>query len=313
LFRQHDRQADISIVIRSYDAFQFRQFSLLLSYLRIRALFAHTFTAPLGEVSMPASLRLRKSDFDSANQRVFMVANEDGAIVLDIGGVTDKGKTGRLIKFDGIGAEMWKLVCAGKSQAEVVNSILAEYSVDRHTVERDVANLLHDAEALGLKPHAQFLTQVEESAPAEQLPSFPWYAQDATAPRPRPSRLMVLAAFVGLCVFDFLLSFVSLEAMCKAVHRWPVKDQKQKENRSTLIGKICNAVDSACVWYRRKALCLQRSAVTSCMLRAWGIAAEMVLASRVMPVMAHAWVEVNSSVVNDRPTVKKFYCTLARY
>jgi hypothetical protein len=180
-------------------------------------------------------------------------------------------------------------------------------------VEHDLANLVRDAETLGLKPDAQFLTQVEESAPAEQLPFFPWYAQDGNIARPRPSRFMVFSAFIGLCVFDFLLSFVSMEAMCRAVHRWPVKDRKAKEDRNALIGKICTAVDSACVWYRRKALCLQRSAVTSCMLRAWGIAAEMVLASRVMPVMAHAWVEVSSAVVNDRPTVKKFYRTLARY
>jgi hypothetical protein len=256
---------------------------------------------------------VKPRDFDSSKQRVFMVANEDGAIVLDIGGVTEKGKTGRLIKFDGIGAEIWKLLCAGTSQAEVVDLILREYSVDRETVERDLANLLGDAEALGLKPDATFLTEVPEQTPAEQMPFFPWYAQDATAPRPRPSRFMIFCAFVGLCVFDFLLSFVSMEAMCKTVHRWPMKQRTFKEDRNALIGKICTAVDSACVWYRRKALCLQRSAVTSCMLRAWGIAAEMVLASRVMPVMAHAWVEVSNAVVNDRPNARKFYRTLVRY
>jgi hypothetical protein len=251
--------------------------------------------------------QLAPGDFNSDKQRVFMVADNDGAIVLDIGGVTEKGKTGRLIKFDGIGAEIWKLLCAGQSHSEVVDHILSEYSADRQTVERDF-------EALGLKPDAQFLTEVPEQTPAEQLPFFPWYAQDGNAARPRPSRFMVFSAFIGLCVFDFLLSF-SMEAMCKAVHRWPIKHRKTKtkEDRNALIGKICTAVDSACVAYGRKALCLQRSAVTSCMLRAWGIAAEMVLASRVMPVMAHAWVEVSSAVVNDRPTVKKFYRTLARY
>lgn len=266
----------------------------------------------LGEV-MGSMSRLKKSDFASDRQCVFMVANEDGAIVLDIGGVTEQGKTGRLIKFDGIGAEIWKMLCSGKSQAEVVSHILSEYSVDRGTAERDLANLLRDAEALGLNPDAAFLTEVPEQTPAEQMPFFPWYAQDGNAPRPRPSRFMIFSAFIGLCVFDFLLSFVSMEAMCNTVGRWPIKDRKQKEDRNALIGKICTSVDSACVWYRRKALCLQRSAVTSCMLRAWGIAAEMVLASRVMPVMAHAWVEVSSAVVNDRPTVKKFYRTLARY
>jgi hypothetical protein len=261
---------------------------------------------------MSSSAHPTKQNFNSDKQQVFMVSDADGAIVLDIGGVTDKGKTGRLIKFDGIGAEIWKTLCSGKSQADVVIHILAEYSVERETVERDLANLLHDAEALGLKPDAAFLAEVEQQPPAEQMPYFPWYAQDNT-PRPVPSRFMVFSAFLGLCVFDFMLSFVSMDAMCNAVHRWPTKPRKLKEDRNVVIGKLCTAVDRACVWYGRKALCLQRSAVTACLLRAWGIAGEMVLASRVMPVMAHAWVEVANSVVNDRPTVRKFYRTLARY
>jgi hypothetical protein len=256
---------------------------------------------------------LKATAFNSDKQRVFMTANQDGAIVLDIGGTTEKGNTGRLIKFDGIGAEIWTMLCQGKSQSEVVDHILSEYGVDRQTVERDLSNLLREAEALGLTPDAIFLTEVHETGAGEQMPFFPWYAQDGNAPRPTPSRIMVFSAFVGLCLFDFLLSAVSMESMCKTVKRWPIKQRTSQEDRTALIGKLCTAVDTACVWYRRKALCLQRSAVTSCMLKAWGIAAEMVLAARPMPVMAHAWVEVGAAVVNDRPTVKKFYRTLARY
>jgi hypothetical protein len=256
---------------------------------------------------------LKATDFNSDKQRVFMTANQDGAIVLDLGGTTEKENTGRLIKFDGIGAEIWKMLCAGKPEAEVVECILSEYNVDRQTVERDLTKLLSDTESLGLKPDAVFLVEPAHTMPEEQIPFFPWYAQDGNAPRPTPSRIMVFSAFVGLCLFDFFLSAVSMEFMCKAVKRWPIKLRTSQEDRTALIGKICTAVDTACVWYRRKALCLQRSAVTSCMLKAWGIAAEMVLAARPMPVMAHAWVEVGSSVVNDRPTVRKFYQTLARY
>src|SRR6185437_16979016 len=181
------------------------------------------------------AISLSKQDFSSYQQRVFMVADNDGAIVLDIGGVTDKGKTGRLVKFDGIGAEIWKLLCAGHSHAEVVDHILREYSVDRATVERDLANLVRDAEALGLRPDAQFLTEVPEQTPTEQLAFFPWYAQDATAPRPRPSRFMVFSAFIGLCVFDFLLSF-SMEAMCKAVHRWRLNIAKRMKIATRSLG-----------------------------------------------------------------------------
>ncbi|HWZ45823.1 MAG TPA: lasso peptide biosynthesis B2 protein [Candidatus Saccharimonadales bacterium] len=261
----------------------------------------------------PLDHSLKASDFETPRQRVFMVADNDGAIVLDVSGLTQQGRTGRLIKFDGIGAEIWKLLCSGNSHSEVVDHILSEYSVDRETVERDLSNLLRDTEALGLKPDGVFLNEVRDAEPGEQLPSFPWYAQDSNAPRPAPSRFMVFSAFIGLCVFDFLLSAVSMEAMCNTVRRCPVKRRKAAQDGMELMGKICTAVDRSCVWYRKKALCLQRSAVTSCMLKAWGIAAEMVLAARPMPVMAHAWVEVSHAVVNDRPTVRKFYRTLARY
>src|ERR1700731_2517420 len=106
---------------------------------------------------MTSTPRLKEADFTPEKRRVFMTANSDGAIVLDIGGVTQKGRTGRLIKFDGIGAEIWKLICAGKSHSEVVDQVLSEYRVDRQTVERDLSNLLRDAAALGLNPDALFL------------------------------------------------------------------------------------------------------------------------------------------------------------
>jgi hypothetical protein len=55
-------------------------------------------TTNVGTRCMGLTSHLAPGQFNSDKQRVFMVANQDGAIVLDIGGVTDKGKTGRLIK-----------------------------------------------------------------------------------------------------------------------------------------------------------------------------------------------------------------------
>jgi len=265
------------------------------------------------KVSVGIAHLLKMTNLNSGRQNVFMTANEDGAIVLDICGKTENGNTGRLIKFDGIGAQMWKLLCSGQSPAQVVDHILSEYTVDRQTVERDLANLLSEAKSLGLKPDEIFLAEAAQTMPDEQMGYFPWYAHDGEAPRPTPSRIMVFAALVGLCLFDFLLSAVSMEVMCHVVHRWPLKQRKPKDDRIVVIGKICTAVERSCVWYGKKALCLQRSAVTACMLRAWGIAAEMVLAVRPMPTVAHAWVEVAGSVINDRPQVRRFYRRLTAY
>jgi hypothetical protein len=58
---------------------------------------------------------------------------------------------------------------------------------------------------------------------------------------------------------------------------------------------------------------MQRSAATACLLRSFGVPAEMVVAARVMPLLAHAWVRVNGSVVNDHPRVDRVYQPLVSF
>jgi hypothetical protein len=78
------------------------------------------------------------------------------------------------------------------------------------------------------------------------------------------------------------------------------------------VKKICGAVDVACIWYWKEVLCLQRSAVTTCLLRRHGIPAEMVIGAQQMPLRAHAWVEVEGQVVNDKPYMRDIYAVLDR-
>jgi hypothetical protein len=72
------------------------------------------------------------------------------------------------------------------------------------------------------------------------------------------------------------------------------------------------AVDEACVWYVRRAACLQRSAVATCLLRRHGIAAELVIAYRPVPFQSHAWVEVGGRIVNDLPQFQAKFMVLDR-
>ena len=80
-----------------------------------------------------------------------------------------------------------------------------------------------------------------------------------------------------------------------------------------MIGRICTAVERACVWYPKKAMCLQRSAVTVCLLKSVGIDARMIVGARVMPMLSHAWVEVNGEVVNDYLKVTTVYQRVASF
>jgi hypothetical protein len=72
-------------------------------------------------------------------------------------------------------------------------------------------------------------------------------------------------------------------------------------------------MDLACVFYFKKVLCLQRSAATTLLLRRYGWSAEMVTGVQIFPYKAHAWVELNNRVVNDKPYVSEIYQVLERY
>lgn len=79
-----------------------------------------------------------------------------------------------------------------------------------------------------------------------------------------------------------------------------------------MVHEICSAIDRACVWYWKTALCLQRSAATAYLLKRHGVPAQLVIGAQTMPYRAHAWVEVNGCVVNDTTPVQEMFFVLDR-
>ena len=78
------------------------------------------------------------------------------------------------------------------------------------------------------------------------------------------------------------------------------------------VESICMAVDVACIWYWKEVLCLQRSTATACLLKRYGVDAQMMIGAQQMPFKAHAWVEVEGRVVNDKPYMREMYAVLDR-
>jgi hypothetical protein len=120
---------------------------------------------------------------------------------------------------------------------------------------------------------------------------------------------LVLKAYLNLIHFDFYLARGDFEALYNKVRNYPIG------NVSTLPGsveRICAAVDMACIWYWKEALCLQRSAATTCLLKRLGVPAQLVIGAQQMPFKAHAWVEVEGRVVNDKPYTPEMYAVLDR-
>jgi hypothetical protein len=232
-----------------------------------------------------------------------LIAPEDGCIVLDI-------ERDRILKLNAVGAEIWKLLSAGDTEQQISSKIANKYSVDQQRAADDVRALLHKIADLGLAPGASVFSNDTPSTPQDgNQPSFPWYGQDGVSPKPPAKLILVLSALIGLAAFDVILALLSLKHLCFVVRKWPGTGSQQDE--STVIGQICTAVDTACVLYPKQALCLQRSSVTACLLKIRGIPARLVIGVRPMPFLAHAWVEVNGSIINDWAGVKKLYQPLA--
>jgi hypothetical protein len=121
--------------------------------------------------------------------------------------------------------------------------------------------------------------------------------------------LLVFKAYSKLIYFDLYLARGNFSSLYEKVRNFPVR---KRVPRSGALERICSAMDMACIWYWKEALCLQRSAATACLLRRDGVSAQMVIGAQQLPFKAHAWVEVDGRVVNDKPYMREMYKVLDR-
>lgn len=122
-------------------------------------------------------------------------------------------------------------------------------------------------------------------------------------------QFLAFEAYEQLIKFDLYLRRGSFSAIYERVRDCQVRPHFARRGS---VEPICEAVDMASIWYWKEVLCLQRSAATTCLLRRHGVAAEMVIGAQPMPFKAHAWVEVDGRVVNDRPYTSELYAVLDR-
>lgn len=234
-----------------------------------------------------------------------LLTSEDGCVLLDI-------EHDRILKLNSVAAEMLTELSGGKTELQVANRLSLKYQVSEQRVTADVAALKRRIADLGID-RASVQRHVPETSAhsSESHPSFPWYGRVSDQDWPKPNIRMVAAALMGLVVFDLILSILSLKVLCSCVRSWPAKRSRCSD--PSTVGRVCASVHRACVWYPKRTLCLQRSAVTTCLLRTYGVSAFLKIGVRPLPFQAHAWVEADGSVINDWPKIKKFYSSLAAH
>jgi len=122
-------------------------------------------------------------------------------------------------------------------------------------------------------------------------------------------RLLFTKAFFRLMLFDYFLARGDFQGLNSRVEKFPLRNRRPAPEAKE---RIVTAVNNACVWYPKRSLCLQRSAVLTCMLRSYGFPAAMVIGTQRVPFKAHAWVELGGQVVNDKQDMPQLYAEIAR-
>lgn len=253
--------------------------------------------------------------------------HKDGTVLLSIA-------ADRVCKLNGVGALTWMIledISEGLSLEEIVCAL--EQQFDAINAEGELLyevphEQLHtDTDAFLTKMVSMRLLDISRDSRGREFYSI---SADVTGTTSAPttdnrqlnsaaneaaedlsfSRRETFSAFVGLLVFDLLLKLGGFQRLIRRVEQWPTASRRTSDRE--ICRRVRSMVDRAQMYYPKKAMCLQHSAVVTCLLRRRGIPAEMVLAAQDFPPKAHAWAEVAGEVVSDSPGVKTKYRELRR-
>ena len=273
-------------------------------------------------MTMPASTLLAQPFTEKARK------HKDGSVLLSIA-------DDRICKLNGVGALTWMVLedaSRGLTVHEVVERLEAQfeainlegelaYEVSTDQLATDTSRFLNKLTSMNLLQTSRdqsgresyrisrdvsgttstTVSEVSASRTDESLEPAQGFAG---------SKRETFCAFIGLLGFDLLLKFAGFHSLIKRVEHWPTK--KPQATDRNICRRVRASVDRAQMYYPKKAMCLQHSAVVTCLLRRRGVPAQMVLGAHEFPVRVHAWTEVEGYVVNDRQSVKNKHRELRR-
>jgi hypothetical protein len=231
------------------------------------------------------------------------IQNQDGSVLLDI-------QQGLCFSMTHVGARIWDLLKLKSSPEQISGALAVEFSAPTTQVHEDVVAFISELKKQGL------LLSSDSVKPNRHLPIGPalilrshrmW--QEWFSGWPIVVCLLPWKAFIALLVFDLWRFGSSFPRLHKFVAGWTLT---LRGTPSETVEQVCRAVDWACVFYPKRVLCLQRSAITTCLLRSSGVPAEMVMGAQQLPFKAHAWTEVGGAAVNERRDVQSTYVVWER-
>lgn len=231
------------------------------------------------------------------------VGNHDGTVLLDI-------QRGLCLSMTPLAARIWELLKLRHSIEQITDCLALEFpETPKNQIRHDVIEFTADLQQKGI------LTQGDRAAapPIRRewllaLAPKPTAEKDVVRKNSAP-RLLVWKALLGLAAFDLFHFGSNFPRIHALVQSWSAS---VPPSAPEVVDQVCRAINRACFWYPKRVLCLQRSAVTTCLLRSCGVPAQMIIGAQKCPFKAHAWTEVDGCPINERRDVRAVYLVWER-
>jgi len=249
----------------------------------------------------------RPRRFSVAATIYYSAPTEQGCIVLNL-------ERGAILSLNDTSTFMFAKLAEqqhGLTRDELVGIVEREFvDVERSRVETSVDALLAQLERAGILEASDHAGASRGShlrgAVAARVPICVRHILPALL----IVRAYTFAALTLLFTAEVVRKLGGFRSIHQSVEDWRVGLREPVDE--TVLLRACAAVNRACTWHPKRALCLQRTSVLVCLLRSLGIPAEMVIGVHKMPFYGHAWTEVEGRVVNDHANAQKFFQVLNR-
>lgn len=244
--------------------------------------------------------------FCVAAEVCFSPATDDGCIILDV-------RQDSILSLNSTGAFMFAKLAAsekGMTRAELLESVAGDFAdLPRARLEAAVHSLLNQLTERSII-HARIAGGPTLAWTRNKLSGACVVGLKAVINPLLWMKARTTAALILLTSVDALLKVGGFNTLHELVKRWELR--RSASDAGEVIAGGVATVEKACVWHPKQKLCLQKSAVATCLLRSLGVPAEMVIGVHKMPFYGHSWVEVDGAVVNDHKNVQTFFQVISR-
>jgi len=232
-------------------------------------------------------------------------SDEDGTTLLHI---TDN----KIYGLVGVASLIWEKFSKshkGLAAHEIVSELRAEFDdVSQQQIEDDVSRLLNSFEQKHLIEAARRVPALKACL-SDCFNDSLLLISNATIGLLLCLRMYVFATVIAFTFIDVVLKLLGFKHLHNLIKHWPTAEtDTPSETQEQIWDKISRGI----TWYPRQVMCLQRSAVTTWLLRSSGIPAQMVIGCQRRPFLVHAWTEANGVVVNDRQSVRDVHEIIER-